>query len=310
METSSLGKSGINVTRLCIGTWQASGWATSDSNTFLRTIDFALGEGLNFIDTAEAYGAGHSEQLVGRAIKGKRDSLIIATKFNHTHSPPAKLRKSLISSLRRLGTEYIDLYQQHWPPKKPPLDETLLELEKLKKEGKIRAIGVSNWMEPEWEEVQSHSLIDSLQPCYSLLWRNIEQNVLPMCIKESIAVLPYSPLCQGLLARKMTTTPEDHRKKNVAFQKPLDELYQLLKQLSEKYSRTYAQISLRWLLDQDGVTAPIVGASTPEQMRENLGVFGWELSKEDKDSLSLLTQTFSSELTPHDTLWGWHPKVR
>lgn len=310
MEYEELGKSGIKVPRLCIGTWQAAGWTTSKEESFVETIKFALDMGLTFIDTAEGYGNGLSEQLIAKAIEGKRDSVVIASKFNHTNSSPEKLRQALTNSLRNLKTDYIDLYQQHWPPKQPPLDETLGELQKLKEEGKIRSLGVSNWMEPEWEEATDISTIDTLQPCYSLLWRSIEPKVLPLCKENNISILPYSPLCQSLLARRMEAIPNDHRTKNIVFEKSIESVLALLENIAEKNAKTLPQISLRWLLDTPGVTAPIVGSSSKKQLEENLGALNWKLHSADYDALDKATKSLSAGLLPHDTLWGWHPRGR
>src|SRR5262245_52068822 len=167
-----LGRTGIEVSRICIGCMPASGWASSDEAGFLDTVRHALDMGLNFLDTAAAYGNGYSEELVSKAIAGRRDQVVIATKFNFDHSHPKDVRLSLERSLRRLRTDHIDLLQQHWPPLDIPLSDTIGELARLKDEGKIRAIGVSNWMEPEWEELGDPPQVDSLQPAHSLLWRS------------------------------------------------------------------------------------------------------------------------------------------
>jgi len=316
IETTVLGKTGIRVSRLCIGCWQAAGWSTSDDDRFVRTVRHALDLGLNFLDTAEGYGAGHSESLVAKAIEGRRDEVVVATKFSHNHSRPELLRNTLEEQLRRLKTDYIDVYQQHWPPKDVPLEDTIAELEKLKQEGKIRAIGVSNWMEPEWEEIDDPGRIDTLQPCHSLLWRSIEKNVLPLCRRHNIAVLPYSPLCQGILAgrfRSLDEVPQrdprsmNRRLRPDVFPKVL-EILDVLEDVARKYGKTMGQTALRWLLDQEGITAPIVGASRPEQVEENIGALGWSLEPEDWKRLSEVSWPLSADLKPHDTLWNWHPR--
>lgn len=315
MESALLGRTGIKVPRLCLGGWQASGWASSDERAFVETVRRALEIGLNFIDTAEAYGSGRSESLIGEAIAGRRAEAVLATKFDHRNSSPAGIRKALEDSLRRLGTDYVDLYQQHWPPTSPPLEETLGELSKLKSEGKIRAIGVSNWSELEWAEIRDPAQVDSLQPCYSLLWRSIEPNVLPLCKKHGIAVLPYSPLCQGLLSgrfREGGKAPADSRTRNVRFGadgfERVRTVLEALGEIAGAYGKTPAQVALRWLLDTPGVTAPVVGASRPEQLAENAGALGWRLEQADYERLSQLSWPLSRSLQPHDTLWGWHPR--
>ncbi|MBN1346769.1 MAG: aldo/keto reductase [Phycisphaerae bacterium] len=315
METTTLGRTDIEVTRLCIGCWQAAGWATSDDERFVKTVRHAMDQGLNFLDTAIAYGSGHSEQLVGKAVAGRRDQVVIATKFTHAMSRSDDVRKSLEDSLRNLRTDYVDLFQQHWPPPDVPLEDTLGALEQLKTEGKIRAIGVSNWLMPEWSEVADPSRVDCLQPCYSLLWRSIEPDVLDLCRKHGIAMIPYSPLCQGILAGRFkdaSEIPDDPRKSNRLYQpgefsKALD-VARAVAEVGAKYGKTAGQTALRWLLDTDGVTAPIVGASRPEQVDENLGAMDWKLEPEDWRRLSDVSRSLSDDLGPLDTLWGWHPK--
>lgn len=315
METTTLGRTDLRVTRLCVGCWQAAGWASSDDERFIRTVRHALDQGCTFLDTAIAYGDGHSEQLVGQAVEGRRDDVVIATKFTHEMCRPEQVRRSLEQSLGNLKTDRIDLFQQHWPPPDVPLDETIGELERLKEEGKIRAIGVSNWMMPEWNEVSDPSRIDCLQPCYSLLWRSIEPDVLELCRRHKIAIIPYSPLCQGILAGRFkipTDVAEDPRRRNRIYQPAMLpralEVAQTVEEIGNKYGKSSSQTALRWLLDQAGVTAPIVGASRPEQVDENLGALDWTLDADDWRELSELSWPLSEDLDPYDTLWDWHPK--
>jgi aryl-alcohol dehydrogenase-like predicted oxidoreductase len=293
----------------------ATGWAAADEARFVAMLHRALDLGLNFLDSAPAYGNGRSEELLGEAIAGCRHNVIIATKFSHIDSEPQAVRRSLEGSLRRLRTDYIDVFQQHWPSAEIPLADTIGELERLKHEGKIRAIGVSNWTEPEWNELKDPSRIDSLQPAYNLLWRSVEKNVLPLCGRYGIAVLPYSPLCQGALAgrfRRLEDLPSDSRNSNRRFQPDsfprVMEVLDAVILVASKYGKTPSQIALRWLLDQKSVTAVIVGASKPEQLEENLGAFNWQLEPADRQRLADVSWPLSAGLEPWDTLWGWHPK--
>ena len=315
MEKTSLGRTGIEVSRCCVGCMQASGWTSSDEVQFVDTVRHALDMGLNFLDTAAAYGDGYSEELVSKAIAGRRDHVVIATKFNFDQSHPRDVRLSLEQSLRRLRTDYVDLFQQHWPSPDIPLADTIGELERLKEEGKIRAIGVSNWMEPEWKEMGDPSRVDSLQPAYNLLWRSLEANVLPLCRRYNIAVLPYSPLCQGVLAgrfKSLGDIPNDQRRSNRRLQPDVFprviEVVNVLKEVAAKYGKTPAQTALRWLLDQEGITAVVVGVSKPEQVDENLGALDWRLEPVDWQCLADVSWPLSEGLEPWDTLWGWHPK--
>ena len=315
IERTPFGRTAIEVSRLCIGCMQASGWASSDALRFDTTVRHALDMGLNFLDTAAAYGDGYSEELVSNAITGRRHEVVIATKFNCYQSHPKDVRLSLEQSLRRLRTDYIDVFQQHWPSPDIPLHDTIGELERLKEEGKIRAVGVSNWMEPEWNELGNPSRVDSLQPAYNLLWRSIEPRVLPLCRQDSIAVIPYSPLCQGVLAGRFKTLdgiPNDSRRLNQrlhpdVFQRVM-EVVSILEGVATTYGKTLAQTALRWLLDQQGITAVIVGASKPEQVNENLGALNWRLNPSDWQLLAEISWPLSADLRPWDTVWGWHSK--
>ncbi|RME60100.1 MAG: aldo/keto reductase [Candidatus Dadabacteria bacterium] len=315
IEEGYLGKSGIKVSRLCFGCWQASKhWSTFKEELFIEAVHCAVDNGINFFDTALAYGQGFSEQVLAKALKGRRDKVVIADKFPYNRASPKEIRKSLEESLRNLNTDYIDLYQQHWPSPTVPLDDSIGELLRLKEEGKIRAVGVSNFMEPEWEKVSKVSQIDTLQPCYNLLWRSIEKWVLPFCIKEKISVIPYSPLCQGLLTykyRSFNDVPPDVRERNIFFSKErfLEVLrfLNILEEVARKYNRTCGQVALRWLIEQKGVLAPIVGMTKKEQVLENLAVFNFKLAKEDLELLSEKSCGFSENVGPWDTLWNWHP---
>lgn len=316
IESAVLGKTGIQVSRICFGGWQASGWSSSDDNNFKETLRYAITQGINFIDTAEAYGEGHSETLVGQAIEGLRSKVVLATKFWFPQSRPTDIRRSLEGSLKRLKTDYIDLYQQHWPPANIPLEDTIAELVLLKEEGKIRAVGVSNWMEPEWQEIKDLWRIDCLQPCYNLLWRSVEKAVLPLCRTANIAVIPYSSLCQGLLTGRFSSleqVPKDFRQKNRLFSKryfpKVLEIVAAIKEASSELGRPMSAVALRWLLDQPGVSAPIVGASSRAQVDENLSALNWSLPAEWIEKLNLVSQPLSEGLAPHDTMWNWHPRV-
>ena len=316
MEMTTLGRTGIEVSRLCMGCWQAAGWASSDDERFVATIRHGLDQGLSFLDTAVGYGRGHSEELVGKAVEGRRDQVVIATKFSHPSSRPDDVRRACDEACQRLRTDYIDLFQQHWPPRDIPLADTIGALERLKEEGKIRAIGVSNWMEPEWEEIDDPSRVECLQPNYSLLWRSIETSVLPLCRQHNIAVITYSSICQGILAgrfRDLDDIPQDSRSHNRRltpgeFPQVL-EVLAVLEDVARKYDRTMAQTALRWLLDQPGITAPIIGASRPEQVDQNLGALGWSLDPDDWQRLADVSWPLSENLAPHDTLWHWHPRL-
>lgn len=312
IEYCQLGRTPFRVSRLCIGSLQGAALSPERNKAFIRAVHVALEAGINFIDTAEGYGNGHAEKLLAQAINGRRQNVILASKFSHNHCAPSKLRRSLEGTLRRFQTDYLDIYQQHWPPTTPPLEETIATLQILKREGKIRAVGACNWMEPEFAEIGRPQEIDVLQNCYNLLWRGVEREVLPRCRELGIAFLSYSPLCQGVLAeRDSLDDPLGIRQAN-RFAKREDAealrpLRDTLQSIAKKHGRTSAQVALRWILEKP-VDAIIVGNSTPEQTLENLGAFGWNLSSAEVALLDSISAVHSAQMRPHDTLWRWHSR--
>lgn len=317
MEYVLLGKSNLKVSRYCVGTWQASGWATSDSSKFSAVIKKALDLGVNFFDTAESYGDGYAEESLGKILKSDRQNVIIGTKFSHKNAAPEAARKAIENSLRRLKTDYIDLLQYHWPSPSVPLKETIEVMMQFKKEGKIRAIGVSNWNEPEWEEFPETDNIDSLQNCFSLLWRRAEKEIIPFAKKKNISFLAYSPLAQGILADKFSdnmSLPKDPRRQNKLLSaERFEETKSTLNEIriiSNVIGRPMAEVALRWVLDSEGVSVVIAGATNPEQLENNIKALQWKLNSEDFNKLSEYTAKFSKNLEPYDTLWGWHSRAK
>lgn len=319
MHYIKIPKVNLMVSRLAFGAWQASGWGNSSDSEFTRLLELSIDNGINFIDTAEVYGKGHSETLIAKVLKNHaRDKLIIASKFWTGNSAPQKIRKSLEDSLLRLGIDYLDIYYHHWPSKNIPLEDSINELQRLKESGKIRAIGVCNWMEPEWQEFKNHSLIDIFQPCYNLLWRGIEKNVLPICRKNNIAVFPYSPLAQGILAGKYLNPSEipqvksDPRRVNILLNSNnlpgVTDLLGKIKLVAERLEKSPAQISLNWLLSQPDITGAIVGITKESQLIENLNTLEFKLDPEVLAELSDITKDFGLSHSTYDTLWGWHPR--
>jgi len=315
MEYIKLGKSDLKVSRFAFGTWQAQGWANSDDQRFIEIVKSAIENGVTFFDTAESYGNGYSESLLQKALEKDRHNVVIASKFSHRSATPTDARKALEQSLRRLKTDYIDLYQYHWPSPTVPLSETIEAMKQFKNEGKIRAIGVSNWMEPEWEEFEDTTSIDTLQNCYSLLWRSVEKTVLPLCKTKDVSMLCYSPLAQGILAGRfedINHIPKDPRQSNVLL-KPekfpeVQKIVTATKNIAKKIGKSVSQVSLRWLLDQPGVSVVIIGSTKLEQLKDNLGTLDWRLEQSDLQELANVSEELSSSLNPHDTLWKWHSR--
>lgn len=319
MELRQLGNSDLHITPVILGAWTFGGWywGGADDTDSIRAIDAAIHHGINCIDTAPIYGFGHSEEIVGKAIKGKRNDLIIATKcalrwdkeegefFFETDDNAGKsvkvfknlsaasIREECERSLRLLGIDHIDLYQCHWMDSTTPHEETMAELSELQQEGKIREIGVSNYSPEAIRECLQHAKVVSDQPQYNLLQREIEAEVLPTCRQYGLGVLCYSPMCQGLLTGKVTMDRTfddgDFRADHTWFQpenrkrvlNALDEV----KDIAETHKITLAQLALSWVAGEPGVTAAIAGARTPKQAEENAAAGAVRLSKEERQHL-------------------------
>ncbi len=317
LETTKLGSSGIEVTRLCLGCWAmgGAGWSDVDDERSIETIRRALDLGVNFLDTAEGYGGGHSEEIVGQAVAGRRQDVVIATKVSHSNLEPDRLRRSLEKSLERLQTDYIDLYQVHWPTSKTPVETPLKEMMKLKEEGLIRAIGVSNFDKPLLERAVQACQLDSLQPPFNILWREIDDEVLPFCREHNVGIITYSSMAQGLLTGKFadaSSIPDDIRSRNVLFSEGVFEdcleVAGLVADLAKKYGKTPAQVAINWVVGVEGVTSAIVGAKRPEQIEDNVGALGWSLDADDHQRLSDAgLAVFKKHIEPGATMWGWKP---
>ena len=311
MEYRRLGDTGLMVSELCLGCMTFGREASEEDSK--RLVDRFLEAGGNFIDTADVYSKGVSEETTGRAIKGVRDDVVLATKVyfpmgegpNDTGLSRKHVTQGCEDSLRRLGTDYIDLYQVHCWDSATPLKETLSALTDLVRSGKVRYIGVSNFT--GWQLVKSVCLSEAnglerfvcLQPQYSLVERNIEREILPICLEEGLGVIPWSPLGGGFLSgkyRREEEPPEGSRISEAvaSMEEHWDRraternwaALDVVGRISEETDKSYAQISLNWLLRQDGVTAPIIGARTLEQLEDNLGASGWTLDEEQVEELS------------------------
>jgi aryl-alcohol dehydrogenase-like predicted oxidoreductase len=308
IEYTQLGSSGITVSKVCLGTWAIGGWmwGGTDEDESIRTIQSAIDSGITFIDTAPAYGSGLSEQIVGKALKEyvPRDQVVIATKAGlewddagnmSRNSSRPRLLKEIDDSLRRLQTDYIDLYQIHWPDPKVPIEETAEVLSEILESGKIRAIGVSNYSPEQMDVFRKVAPLHSVQPQYNLFERQVEQDVLPYAKENGLAILAYSSICRGLLSGKMKPDTEfqgdDLRLEDPKFQEPkysrylkaVSELEELAK---EKYGRHVLELAVRWVLDQGAVA--LWGARHPHQVGNVGQVFGWSLTAEDLKEIDLI----------------------
>lgn len=291
MEYKNLGKSDLKVSVIGLGAWQAGakGWGKINDLDVRNAILTSIEMGLNFIDTAEVYGEGHSETVIGEVVKDMRDDIVIATKASGSHLNPEYLERALDASLRRLNTTYVDLYQLHWPDIYTSMRDTMKTLERMANNGKIRYIGLSNFGVCQMEEARSHlSTMDivSNQVRYNIIQREIENELLPYLTKEGISTIAYSPLAQGLLTLKYhhaTFEPSDVRKGNKLFSESnirnITPLLTVLREISMETGRSVVQLALNWLISHDNVV-PIPGAKNRDQATINLQSNGWRLSEE------------------------------
>jgi len=301
MEYRQLGKSGLRVSEVCLGTMTLGNenWGC-DERTSQEILDRSLAEGVNFVDTADVYAGGASEEIIGRWLKGKRDQVVLATKvFFPTGTGPndrgagrSHVRRAIEASLRRLGADYIDLYQIHCWDARTPIEETLSIFTDLVREGKVRYIGCSNFAAWQIEKAVRVSEREHLahfvclQPQYSLVVRDIEREILPVCREEGLGVIPWSPLGSGFLAGKLDRSAkpasgtrlaawEDTAKRHMTGRN--FDLLELLTEIAREHDRPVAAVALRWLLQMPGVTSPIIGARTTAQLEQNLACAGWTL---------------------------------
>jgi myo-inositol catabolism protein IolS len=319
MELRALGTSKIKISPIIMGTWQAGKdmWVGIDDVESTKAIRAAYGAGITTFDTAEVYGDGHSERIVGKALHDVRDRIVIATKVFSNHLRYNQVIDACHGSLKNLKTDYIDLYQIHWPPgsfgaKKVHLEETMRAMISLKTQGKIRAIGVSNFFRSQMEEAAEYGRIDSLQPPYSLFWRKVENDALPYCRENHITVLSYSSLAQGLLTGKFGPDHKfakgDHRFKNKLFQpenyRRVHEALEKLRPIASANHITLGQLALAWLISQPGVCA-IAGARNADQSVQNAAAANVRLSAKDLAAVGNIGKIVTDPMDDDPVMWNW-----
>ncbi|MBA7495032.1 Aldo-keto reductase YhdN [subsurface metagenome] len=323
MQTRKLGWTDLNLSTVGLGTWAIGGagwkfsWGPQDDRESISTIRRALEKGINWIDTAPVYGLGHSEEIVGKAIKESRDRPIIATKcsrlWDKDGNPYGCLKKESIRSeversLRRLKIEVIDLYQIHWPDPDEDIEEAWSAIKDLIKEGKVRYAGVSNFSVEQIRRIQVIHPVASLQPPYSMLERGIEEELLHYCSANNIGIIVYSPMQKGILTGRFTRErvqnlpQDDHRHEDPRFQEPeLSanlKLVEGLRSIAERSDRTVAQLAIAWVLQHPELTAAIVGARHPSQIEETVAAGDLMLSEEDIAAIDTLLNKRWRELNP------------
>ncbi len=316
MEQRQLGSSHIYVSPIILGTWAIGGWmwGGTDEKEAIKAIRASIDAGVTTIDTAAIYGFGMSEQIVGHAIKGRRDEVVIATKCGmrwdshegsdpwpqkdmhgkeviiRKNSRPASIIHECEQSLKRLGVDVIDLYQLHWPDSTTPFEESWSAMVQLQHEGKVRAIGVSNYSVEQVKRCYDVRHVDSIQPPYSLMRRGIEKDLVPFCQRHQIGILAYSPLERGLLTGRVSVNREfpkgDHRRELEIFspenrQRVLDALEEI-RPIAERHKATVSQVVLNCTIHMPGITAAIVGARGPDQALENAKAAELALTREER----------------------------
>jgi len=317
MEKRRLGTSDIQITPILMGTWQAGKrmWVGIEDSETTKAIRAAFEAGITTIDTAEVYGEGHSEQIVAQALSDVRDKAVYATKVFANHLKYDQVLEACDRSLKNLKTDYIDLYQIHWPSGKfnseiVPIEETMSALNQLKQQGKIRAIGVSNFARTQIEEAAQYGRIDSLQPPYSLFWRQVEHDAMPYCIENDISILAYSPLAQGLLTGKFGSShkfdPADNRAKNKLFQGENYERANLalekLRPIAERHHTSLGNLAIAWLIAQPQTQA-IVGARNAEQAAANAKAVDIHLSPDELQEIDAIGRIVTDHLDENPVMW-------
>jgi aryl-alcohol dehydrogenase-like predicted oxidoreductase len=329
MRTRTLGRSGLRLTTIGAGTYALGGnnwrwaWGAQDDADSIAAMRRGFDLGINWVDTAPAYGLGHAEEVVGQAIKGRRHELIVATKCGlawHQGSPEvfgrldaASVSREIDASLGRLGVDEIDLYQIHWPNPDAQLEEAWVAMADAVQAGKIRYLGASNFSVDQLRRVQAIHPVASLQPPYSMLERGVEAELLPFCAASGIGVIVYSPMQTGLLsgkfsAQRVAALPDDDFRKtsDPHFQEP-DlganlRLVEGLRPIAQANGRSVAQLAIAWVLRRPEVTAAIVGARRPDQIEETAPAADWSLSDADiakVDALLATREQALAELQAH-----------
>lgn len=312
METIDIPGTGIIASRIGLGTWAIGGWmwGGTDEEESIRTILAALDKGINLIDTAPVYGFGRSEEIIGTMLarRRRRDDLVLATKTGLDwederpvrNATASRIEREIEDSLRRLQTDYIDIYQLHWPDPETPVEETAQAMDRIYKAGKIRAIGVSNCTPEQCEAFRAAAPLHVVQPPYNLFERGIEADVLPYASEHGLVTLVYGALCRGLLSGRMGLDTEfgsdDLRRYDPKFRKPRFETYLnavagLEAYAKERYGKTVLELALRWLLDRPGVGVALWGARHPGQLTPITGVLDWKLEPGDHERIDAIVRT-------------------
>jgi myo-inositol catabolism protein IolS len=309
----------LSLSKVIMGTWQADKqyWVDVDEHELIAAVHAALDAGVTTFDTAENYGSGYSEQLLGEALRGRRSRAVICSKVYSNHLRADQVFEACHRSLTNLRTDYLDLYQIHWPAgswgsEVVPIAETMDALSRLRAQGKIRAIGVSNFNLAQLQEARRCGEIFSLQPPYSLFWRNIDREIRPWCMAQGIRILAYSPLGQGILTGRFVPGHrfEDNRKDSLLFASPHVErahaALQELRPISDRLGLSLTQLAIAWVIAQP-LTHAVVGARNAAQIRHTAAAANELLRPEDLARIDEIGRRVSDPLMDTSVPWTWRP---
>ena len=329
MKYRKLGTTGIEVSEFALGTWPFAGdhvWGDQRDEDSIAAVHTALDNGVNFIDTAEGYGNGRAERVLGQALEGRRADVVIASKVADQHLRPEQVQTACEGSLSKLGTDYIDLYLIHWPNREVPLADTVGTLERLKQEGKIRYFGVSNFGVKDLSDILELTSIEIDQLPYNLVWRPVEYEILPFCRQNGIGLMVYSPLMQGILTGRYPTAddvPEGlARSRHFSPDRPMsehgdvgmeDELFEAVRAVSRIASdigHSPAAVSLAWLRRESAVTSLLIGARNADEVQMNLEAFEFDLPDDAANALADATADIKERLGADPDMWRYPGRMR
>jgi aryl-alcohol dehydrogenase-like predicted oxidoreductase len=344
-----LGKTDVKVSVMALGCWPFAGgavWGEQDDNDSIATVHASLDAGINFFDTAEGYEEGKSERVLGRGLKGRRHEAVIATKVSPNHLGAEDVMLACERSLRNLGTDYIDLYQIHWPSRaalprpgakaavgsgggsarEVPLPETIEALERLKRQGKIRAIGVSNFARQDLGQAVRLTDIESDQIPYSLVWRAIEYEIKPLCVKNKVGIICYSPLAQGLLTgryrsandvpvglartRLFSNKRPMARHDDPGCEKEVFDAIKKIQKVADRLGEPMANVALAWIRQRRGVMSFLVGARTPDELKRNLPTLDVRLDSATSRELARITEPIKRKVGTNADPWNSNNRMR
>ncbi len=330
MRYAKLGDTDIEVSRMALGCWPFAGgrvWGPQDDDDSIAAVHASLDSGVNFFDTAEGYSDdSNSEEVLGRALEGRRGEAIIATKIGNAYLHPSKVVEHCEASLQRLQTDYIDLYQIHWPNHDVPVEDTMSELLKLQGSGKVRALGVCNFGVRDLTDILECGAIVTNQLPYNLIWRALEFAIKPTCVANNVGIICYSPLQQGLLTGRYATPDEvppglsrtrhfnKDREQAIHGEEGCEEetfaAIASVLEIADEIGEHPAKISLAWLLAQEGVTSLLVGARNADEVALNTPTFDYDLPSDVADALSEATEELKQILGESADFWQSPSRMR